>query len=152
MDGIEEDDMVTPTFVVDVTLAISADKKVEAMNKAEERIKSMEKWASENGISFEKAKMEWIGLGKREEDEAERIEVEKGEWKQEAEVVRWLGVWIDRKMNFREHVKRKIKGGEKVAGGIMRLDRERRGIGVGNRRKMYIACARSTMDYGARVW
>lgn len=71
------------------------------MEKAEERIRSMEKWASENGICFERAKMEWIGLGEREEGESDRIEGAEGEWKVKTDKVR------------------KINGGERVARVIM---------------------------------
>lgn len=58
LESIGDTDMITPTFVNDVTRAIAADPKDEAIMKAEKAIAGMEDLAKQNGICFEKAKME----------------------------------------------------------------------------------------------
>lgn len=111
-----------------------------------------EEWGAKSGVVFEKGKMEWIALCKGDEEGTSKLRLPKGGEKEEAKVVRWLGVWIDRGRNFKEHVRRKVASGKRVASVIRRLGSGGRGIGVGNARKMYIACARMTMEYGSRVW
>lgn len=39
-----------------------------------------------------------------------------------------------------------------MATAIGRLEEGRKGMGVQNTRKIYIACRRTTFDYGSRVW
>lgn len=61
-------------------------------------------------------------------------------------------MWIDKKLDFKKHVEKKIGAARKVTGAIRGLCGGRKGMGVGNARRMYIACARGTMEYGSRVW
>lgn len=50
--------------------------------------------------------------------------------------MRWLDVWIDKKLKFKEHVEIKIGKGKGVARNIERLGKGGRGIGIGNTKKM----------------
>lgn len=79
-------EMINPTLVDDITIAVAGADKVEAMTKAEEIIKRSEKWGEENGIRFDEKKMEWIGLD-TEREETWSIETATG-WKEEGECVR----------------------------------------------------------------
>lgn len=75
-----------------------------------------------------------------------------GGQKKEWRLVWWLGIWIDRERNFKEHVHRKIAGSKRLVAVIQRLGGGSKGLGVGNARTINIECARTTMDYGSRVW
>lgn len=61
-------------------------------------------------------------------------------------------MWIDKGTKYKKNLKRKIEAARRVTGVIKGMCGGRRGLGVGNARKMYVACARGTMEYGSRVW
>jgi hypothetical protein len=103
-------------------------------------------------VEFTEDKLEWICLGKGKDEEKYEIELPGGAVHEDKEVLRWLEIWLDQKLDFKEHVMRKVNAGKNVLGEIGRLERSIKGIGVGNMRKMYIACVKGTMDYGSKIW
>jgi hypothetical protein len=66
--------------------------------------------------------------------------------------VRWLGIWFDPHLNFKEHVKiRSIK----ALNSFNRMDRLanlENGLTANSLRQIYRACIISTLDYGSPVW
>lgn len=60
-------------------------------------------------------------------------------------------MWIADGRKFEEDLRMKIGAERKVGAGIGRLRKGTNGMGVRNARKMYIACRRTTMDYGNKV-
>lgn len=116
-------EMNTPTFVDDVTRAIAGADKVEAMEMAERIVKESEEWGSKNGIKFESKKTEWIELsGENGEKEGETWSIEVGGgWKEKGRCVKWLGIWIDKKLNFKEHEDKKFTAAMKVTSAIWGL-------------------------------
>ena len=80
------------------------------------------------------------------------METPKGNKVREKEEARWLGVWIDRERNFKGHIKRKMAATERAWESIKRAKGERRGMDPHGIRRMYVACVRSVMEYGAEVF
>lgn len=126
-----ECEMITPTFVEDITTVIAGEDTMDAMEKAEKIVKKGLELGENNGIKFERDKTEWLGMSKEkgeEEDKTWSLEIGE-EWKEEKDHVRWLGVWVDKEMKFKEHLEKKIGAARQVAGLIKGLCGGKRGVG-----------------------
>lgn len=67
-------------------------------------------------------------------------------------LVKWLGIYLDPKLLFHEHVKRKVCEATRVFHQIERLSNTERGLSFQAVRQLYIACITSVADYGVPVW
>lgn len=65
----------SPTFIDDVTLAVSGDTWEEAEERGERMMEWAEKWGEDNGVAFEKEKMGWISLGKKDDHGTSKIKL-----------------------------------------------------------------------------
>src|SRR5438034_662412 len=71
---------------------------------------------------------------------------------QSKELVKYLEIWLNSKLSFKAHVKRKIASAQKVFTQIERLSNTERGLSFQAMRQLYIACISSVADYGDPVW
>src|SRR5215208_8018491 len=78
--------------------------------------------------------------------------VEPGTKGKSSEVVRWIGIWFDRKLNFNYHVNLKIASGQKAIGAICRLANTTKGLSPSAVRQLYKACVIPICDFGSEIW
>src|SRR6266513_707042 len=67
------------------------------------------------------------------------------------ELVRYLGVWFDRKLSFKINVQKRIAAANRMFHSISRLANTERGLSFQAFRKLYIACITSVADYEVPV-
>src|SRR5436189_5714380 len=67
-------------------------------------------------------------------------------------LVRWLGIWLNLKLNFKEHVEKKIVDAIKVFHQIAKLLNTERGLSFQAMRQLYIACIVSIADFVVPIW
>ncbi|RAL62915.1 hypothetical protein DID88_004756 [Monilinia fructigena] len=70
----------------------------------------------------------------------------------EQPALRWLGVWIDRKLSFKRHVAERSTKALKVARHIKGLAGVRFGPPAASLRKAVVTCVQSSLLYGSEVW
>ncbi len=66
--------------------------------------------------------------------------------------MRWLGVFLDRKLKFRRHVIEKAASAAKVARHMRSLAAVQHGPPAASMRKAVITCVLPVLLYGADVW
>lgn len=66
--------------------------------------------------------------------------------------LRWLGFYLDRNLNFEEHVKRSARKGISVLARLKLLANTLRGISSYNARLLYNACVVPILTYGSVLW
>ncbi|KAI1839194.1 hypothetical protein JX266_014595, partial [Neoarthrinium moseri] len=66
--------------------------------------------------------------------------------------MRWLGIFLDRKLSFREHVKKWATKANRVANHIRSLCNTVRGLPVDSTRKAVIACVVPVLMHGLEAW
>ncbi len=66
--------------------------------------------------------------------------------------VKWLRIWLDSKLNFKEYIEKKIAQATKIFHQIKRLFNIERGLSFQAIRQLYIACIISITDYGVPIW
>src|SRR5204863_7860348 len=67
-------------------------------------------------------------------------------------LIRWLEVWLDSKLSFKEHVEIKISTATRIFHQIARLSNTERGLSFQAMRQFYIACITSVADYEVPIW
>jgi len=63
-------------------------------------------------------------------------------------LVRWLGVFLDSKLTFKQHVEIRISKAKVAFYLIRRLGNIQRGLSLQALRQLYIACITTIADYG----
>src|SRR5437879_13344047 len=66
--------------------------------------------------------------------------------------LRWLGVWLDRKLLFNYHVQQKTAVATRALNMISRLANSEWGLSVPAMRQLYYTCITPIADYGAEIW
>ena len=66
--------------------------------------------------------------------------------------MRWLGVFLDKKLTYRHHIKAMTDRGRTITAGLQCLGNTIRGINQSNLRLLYQACILPVLTYAAPVW
>ena len=66
-------------------------------------------------------------------------------------VVKWLGIWFNRKLSFKIHVENRIASASRMFYAIKRLANTEKGLLFQAMRKLYIACITSIANYGVPI-
>jgi hypothetical protein len=103
--------------------------------------------AKEAAISFDISKTELIHF------HSKRTTIEEGLKLGDIEIspkplVRWLGVFLDSKLTFKQHVEIRISKAKEAFYLIRRLGNTQRGLSLQALRQLYIACITTIADYG----
>jgi len=68
------------------------------------------------------------------------------------ESLKWLGIYLDSRLTFKEHVMKKTTEATRTFHQIERLSNTERGLSFQAMRQLYIACICSIADYGVPIW
>jgi hypothetical protein len=66
--------------------------------------------------------------------------------------VRWLGIWLDNKLSFKEHIKIKTTAATRAYYVLKSLATSQNGMSLQNLRQIYTATIIPVIDYGAEIW
>lgn len=119
-------------------------------------------WGEENKISFAPEKVEAMHFSVKRGGGAPPIPVNAGRMEVikpittaehgEQPAIRWLGVWLDRKLTFNRHVSERVTKGMKIARHIRGLGRVTCGPPATALRKAVTTCVLPALLFGAEVW
>src|SRR6266536_2723848 len=118
----------------------------------ESAIRIFEKGA-ENLIQFDPEKTELIHFhSKRNIDENVNIYFSERYLVKTKPTVKWLGIWLDSKLNFKKHMEKKVTQATRIFHQIKKLSNTERGLSFQAIKQLYIACITSITDYGVPIW
>ncbi|KAJ1304840.1 hypothetical protein OPQ81_005974 [Rhizoctonia solani] len=66
--------------------------------------------------------------------------------------IRWLGFFLDRRLDFKDHVKKCAIKGLSVIAGLKLLANSVRGLSVAHARRLFKACVLPILTYGSAIW
>ncbi len=66
--------------------------------------------------------------------------------------VRWLEVWLNRKLNFKVHVQTKIATVTRMLHSLFRLMNSEWRLNVKSEKQLYLTCVTSISDYDVEIW
>lgn len=148
-------DTTFPRYIVDVGLLVRG--KTEAANS-----RILEKMATTcvhgeaiNALCFDNLQTEQTHFrGRRETDQtaAAKANLRGDNIIKAEEDKRWLGVWFDRKLNFKHHVKTKATSTLGAFTVISRHASTQKGSGYQALRQLFQTCVATINDIGTEVW
>jgi hypothetical protein len=71
---------------------------------------------------------------------------------QPKEIARWLGIWFDSGLTFKQHLAIRVSQARSAFYRMNRLANTERGLSPFSMRQLYQACVTSIADYGSIVW
>ena len=123
----------------------------ETARLATQDIDELMAWGAANGVSFDPDKTDVIHFTRRMNDTSPPI-IHGGTAKTPTNAIRWLGVWLDKKLAFRTHVDHWTAKAGKIAGHLRSLCNTRHGPLPAAVRRAVRACVEPTLLYGFEAW
>jgi ribonuclease HI len=143
----------SPSYVDDISLNASSNSIEENCLLLEKAAEKMLQLQSQNNIQFDMEKIELIHFHSKRTISSEDFPIQIGNKQIDPKnLTKWLGVWLDSKLNFKEHVEKKIADATRTFYQIARLSNTERGLSFQAMRQLYIACITSIADYGVPIW
>ncbi|KAB5587930.1 Reverse transcriptase from mobile element jockey protein [Ceratobasidium theobromae] len=108
------------------------------------------------GLCAEASKTELIHFAKSARDMTKNLPMVLGDRAEDiirgANTVRWLGFFLDRRLNFKDHVSRMATRAKCILGGMRMLGNSLRGLSVYHARMLVNACIVPILTYGFALW
>ncbi|KAJ4176432.1 hypothetical protein NW755_14951 [Fusarium falciforme] len=108
-------------------------------------------WGRENGVTFDIEKTEVMHFSRKGNKDSPPIHHD-GTAKYAEEAMRWLGVWLDRKLSFKTHVMKWAVKARKITNLLRSFTSTTRGLGPAAVQKAVRACVEPTLLYAAEAW
>jgi ribonuclease HI len=113
-------------------------------------------WLKSRGLGFEAEKSDLMHFSRRKRDNSPPITITDSFGKTETivarESLRWLGVFFDRKLSFKQHVHIMANRSACKVAGLRMLGNTVRGLSQGHLRHLYKAIVVPTLTFAAAVW
>src|SRR5690606_6106086 len=112
-------------------------------------------WAERNAVAFDDSKSELLHFTRSRstaESDNQVTTLPNGTKVKPSQVLRWLGVWLDRKLSFQHHIKTKLGSAERALAAMSRLSTTEKGLTVAAVRQLYMSCVIPIADFGAEIW
>jgi ribonuclease HI len=141
-------------YIDDVGLTVSGDSP-ESNCRAIEQLHTLaaESWAATHGAKFETTKYELIHFTRNSEYVRSGASVTLGQTQiNPSNAVRYLGVYLDRQLRWRQQMEAVVTRGKKSIGALRQLSRSTWGVSLGNMRKAYQAIVIPQLLYASSVW
>ncbi len=140
------------SYIDDVTLYIEGrniDKNVKMQKNA---AKIAFTWAKNNAVQFNDSKSELIHFESHKTTFNQMIILLNNTIIKSKTCVRWLEVWLNRKLNFKVHVQTKIATVIRTLHLLFRLMNSEWRLNVKLEKQLYLTCVTSISDYDVEIW
>ena len=150
---IEDLEIRYPSYMDDICLTTASESIERNCSILEEAAEKLIQSQNFNMIQFDMEKTELIHFHSKRNINSEDYPIlVQNESVQPKNLVRWLGIWLDPKLSFKEHVEKKIADTTRIFHQIARLSNTEKGLSFQAIRQLYIACITSVADYGVPIW
>ena len=139
------------SYIDDFSLSVSSTSARKNCKAIEKIVANFIEVAREQGVSFNPKKTELIHFTTQREPIAEGVTID-GQAVAPKLLVKWLGIWFDYKLSFKQHIERRINLAMASFLGMQRLAGTQKGLSFRAMRQLYIACVTTVADYGVPVW
>jgi len=140
------------SYIDDVALYVeekSIDKNVKKLKKT---TKIAFTWANENAMQFDDSKFELIHFESHKAALNQTIMLLNDTVVKSKICIRWLEVWLNRKLNFKMHVQTKIVAVTRMLHSLFRLMNSEWELNAKSGRQLYLACVTIISDYNVEIW
>lgn len=144
-----------PSYIDDVAIVVTNATLDKNCRVLEEGAKTVFDWASRNAVRFDDDKSELIHFYRARRADTRpqtSVTLPNGTIVKPGETVRWLGVWLDRKLSFKDHIKIKVDAASRAMGSLNRLANTESGLTPMAVRQLYNSCITPICDFGSEIW
>ena len=140
------------SYMDDIALATSSKSPDRNIAVLERESAKLFRLGANNAVEFDLAKTDLIHFTRQRSKPCRPLRLPDGSSVRPKEVVRWLGVWFDQKLNFRVHVGTRVGQARNAFLRLSRLANTTRGLSARAVRQLYLACVTSVSDFAVPVW
>ena len=138
-------------YADDTAILCTGQSLEETSRTASDYLQELVNWGTANGISFDPEKTEVMHFSRRRQET--ELPVRHGDVEKQPEAaMRWLGLWLDRKLTFKTHVEKWTAKAQAVAHHLRSLGNTRRGALPSAVQKAVRACVEPILLYGVEAW
>jgi len=109
-------------------------------------------WAENNALQFNDLKFELIHFESHKTTLNQMIILLNNMIIKSKTCVRWLEVWLNRKLNFKVHVQTKIATVTRMLHSLFKLMNSEWKLNVKSEKQLYLTCVTSISDYDVEIW
>jgi hypothetical protein len=128
------------SYIDDISLSTSSTSLKRNIRILEREVKKLYKLAEDSAISFDLSKTELIHFTSGREAKGATLTLPNQEVVKPKEVVRWLGIWFDSQLSFKEHVATRVSQAKSAFLRMSRLVNIERRLSPFAVRQLYLAC------------
>ncbi len=139
------------SYIDDFAVTVASTSVRKNCRALERTIQGLLQHAKEKGVEFDPGKTELIHFHNHKKEYSTTIKIA-GNTIQPKPTVRWLGLYFDRKLNFKDHVATKIGSAMQAFYGLQRLGNTQTGLSYKALRQLYVVCVTTVADYGVQLW
>ena len=136
----------------DISLTASSFSLKKNIRILQREVAKLYSLGAENAIEFDLAKTELIHFTTSKEAKTASLPLPNGVSIQPKDLVRWLGIWFDSGLTFKQHVAIRTSQARSTFMRMTRLANSDRGLSPFALRQLYLACVTSVADFGSPVW
>jgi nicotinic acid phosphoribosyltransferase len=140
------------SYIDDIALTISSTSLKKNIKILEREVTKIHQLGAVNAIQFDLDKTELIHFINSAEAKTTTLRLPNGETIQPKEIVRWLGIWFDSGLTFKQHIAIRVSQARSAFYRMNRLANTERGLSPFSMRQLYQACVTSIADYGSIDW
>ena len=140
------------SFIDDVAIEVeskSAELNCKLLN---EIVQKVFQWADRNAVKFDDEKSELIHFESFNKSSVDTIKLSNNTILKSKLNVKWLGIYMDRKLKFKKHVQNRVAFASRVLHLINRLQNSEWGLKSNAKQQIYQTCISSMSDYDAEIW
>ncbi|KJZ68329.1 hypothetical protein HIM_12279 [Hirsutella minnesotensis 3608] len=139
------------SYMDDFSISITSTSAKKNIRQLEAIASSLFEQAEGQKVQFDPSKTELIHFSRQREPILEGIWVG-GLFFEAKPLVKWLGVFFNHRLQFKEHIDAKVKAAQAAFEGLSRLVSMQKGLSFRASRQLYQACIATIADYGAQLW
>ncbi|WP_432712296.1 reverse transcriptase domain-containing protein [Pedobacter sp.] len=139
------------SYIDDVSLSISSTSMKKNIKILEQEVKNLFLKGDQSAIKFDAAKTELIHFTRTKKDLPSLCLPDKSIVEPKP-TIKWLGIYFDKALNFKEHIKIRTGKARACLERMSRLANSEKGLSPFAMRQLYIACITSVSDYGSQIY
>jgi hypothetical protein len=135
------------SYIDDISLSYSSTSLKKNTKVLEAIVANLYKLASEKVIQFDLAKTELIHFTSGKKANKISLKLPNSKLVQPSKLVKWLGVYFDQRLTYKEHVSTKANKARQAFYRLERLANTERGLSPFALRQLYLVCVSTIADY-----
>ena len=140
------------SYIDNISLTATSSSLKRNVKILEREVAKLYELAAQNAIQFDLTKTELLHFTRSKEAKVATLTLPNGEILQSKDLVRWLGIWFDPGLTFKQHVAIRTAQARSAFQRMARLANSEKGLSPFALCQLYLACVTSIADYGSVIW